>query len=183
MNQNNLTTVSDEHGRLYSMMRDILNPSSNECGNVSIPLGGSINAVTFYDKMNICTGASLSFSVGTYSYDNVKMMFGELKPVMVKIDPNTSLKVYYSYDSFDSAIHNREIGNDVMVYNNPYNDRFVVVKLPGLDIISGKIITGIDISIYTQSSEISDTFHNSFIVTIVIVMIILFVSVIVLMLV
>lgn len=72
--------------------------------------------IVFYDKMNICSGQSLRSSVGVYQGENpVLELVKKLKPTMVKIEPKTTVEIMTLTDKY--------------VYNNPYSDRFVVVKL------------------------------------------------------
>jgi hypothetical protein len=94
------------------------------------------NVVTFYAGTDICGGNNKNFAIGSYRYDNVNRFSTDTWiPKLVKIDAETTLTLY--------------LGNPV-IYNNPYTDRFVVVKLPD------KTITGFDINRYVPSVERSD---------------------------
>lgn len=106
------------------------------------------NIVSFYDGNDICSSNNKNFVSGSYLYDDVKSLFKDSwKPKIVKIDAGTTLSVYFGPDTRNGAALNRIVKDDMIIYNNPYRDRFVVVKLPD------KIITGFDIDRYTPSIE------------------------------
>ena len=111
------------------------------------------NVVTFYDGNDICRSDNCSFAQGTYLYNNVMRIFAQnqkfRKPKIVKIEAYTSLSVYYG-PSTQEGTRLCSIKDDVIIYNNPYKDRFVVVKLPD------KTITRFDVNPYTPSIERMD---------------------------
>jgi len=78
-------------------------------------MGGS--GIVFYNKMNICSGQSLRSTPGQYLGENnpVLELVKRLKPIVVKIEPKTTVEIMTKTDKY--------------IYNNPYSDRFVVVKL------------------------------------------------------
>lgn len=106
------------------------------------------NRVSFYDGNDICGSNNKNFLVGSYLYDSVKTFFTKTWiPKLVKIDADTTLTVYFGPDTRNGAALNRLVKDDLIVYNNPYKDRFVVVKLPD------KTITGFDINCFVPSVE------------------------------
>lgn len=112
------------------------------------------NSVTFYEGTNICNNKNKSFRIGSYPYEKIKMEFNNWNPELVKIDAETSLVIY-----FTSCSQNK-VKTNMITYNNPYNDRFVVVKLPGNaqnnsqnNVLDNKI-QGFDISHYVPSLDI-----------------------------
>lgn len=106
------------------------------------------NVVSFYEGNDICGSKSKNFVTGSYPYDNIKMFFANSwRPKLVKIDAETTLTVYFGPDTRNGAALNRIVKDDLVIYNNPYTDRFVVVKLPE------KTITGFDVDHYVPSIE------------------------------
>ena len=106
------------------------------------------NSVSFYNGNDICSYDNKNFANGTYTHDTIKVIFNDAwKPKIVKIDANTTLTIYFESITRNRPVLNCIIKNEMIVYNNPYKDRFVVVKLPNA------IITRFDINNYIPSVE------------------------------
>jgi hypothetical protein len=99
--------------------------------------------VSFYDGNNICNSNNKNFVSGAYSHDNIKSFFTNWVPNIVKINAKTTLTVYFGPKTQNGTALNHLAKDDMMVYNNPYDDRFVVVQLPD------KIIIGFNIKQYS----------------------------------
>jgi len=66
--------------------------------------------IVFYQTNNICGGMKSEFGVGEYQASHITF---KGPPQLAKLEPNTTLV----------------INDSERLYNNPYSDRFVVVKL------------------------------------------------------
>ena len=81
--------------------------------------------VTFCFGNDLCTGKTKDFSTGKHDYPEVKNAF-VFEPVVAKLNPRTTLRLY-SEEKFSG---------EGRVYNNSYDDRFVVIRLPPFKIKS-----------------------------------------------
>jgi hypothetical protein len=88
--------------------------------------------VSFFNGTDICTSKAIHFEIGEYDYSILSRYVnngdnGQNRPVMARIENSTSLLVYSQPD----------LTGEPVVYNNPYNDRYVVVKIPtNLNVLS-----------------------------------------------
>jgi hypothetical protein len=70
-------------------------------------------SVIFYRTNNVCKGEMFAIKKGNYKFGD-----GMWQPQLARIEPLTTLTIYYSNDK-----------KDFKIYNNPYSDRYVVIKL------------------------------------------------------
>jgi hypothetical protein len=77
--------------------------------------------VTLYDGLDICSSRQISMDNGPYTNSTLRkvVLSRGFNPVIAKIEPLTTL-VLYTGDNMSGLSR---------VYNNPYDDRYVVVKL------------------------------------------------------
>jgi hypothetical protein len=140
-----MQTIYDNNGNI-----DNVNQMSNK----------STNGIVFYDKMNICSAQSLRFTDGTYQGDDNPGLVAvkKLKPMMMKIEPLTTVEIMTQVDKY--------------VYNNPYDDRFVVVKLSSGEPIE---ITGYIVRRYINTETVIDKngIYISFIDLLIIMLVIM----------
>jgi hypothetical protein len=150
--------------------------SLNEQSITQMPNNMNINhSVTFYDRMNICTGRSITFKIGSYANKQINALLVS-NPVTVKIDAATSLKIVYKVNTSNGTTN-----DEFIIYNNPYYDRFVVVKLPDL---ANKKIISFDVSVYTNNiineiylmTETGIFFSITYIIIILLLLLVFFVS-------
>jgi hypothetical protein len=100
-------------------------------------MSSNSNIVIFFDGTNICTSKGLKFVFGNYSCDYVNnYLSSNWIPILAKIESGTTLTVY-----FDSE------NSEPIVYNNSYNDRYVVIKLPN------KIVKKFNVTSYIPNIE------------------------------
>jgi len=78
--------------------------NGNDNGNASIVL---------YRTNNVCNGDSVIIKEGEYNFGDSMW-----QPALAKVEPLTTLMVYFSDD--------KKLFN---TYNNPYSDRYVVIRL------------------------------------------------------
>ena len=109
---------------------------NNKCMNDNTTLGIN-HTVTFFNGSNICNSRYINFNKGNYSIEYLNKYFSN--PVLAKIGPSTKLTLYFNKDMIKQ--------NNVMVYNNSYSDRVVVIKLPN------KKITSFEVSIFRPMVE------------------------------
>ena len=113
------------------------------------------HSVTFYNKTDMCSGVTAEVHDGHYLGNHITTTFvGGLKPTMVKIEPKTTLKLSLRTESPITQSFDKATKSDTIIYNNPYDDRFVVVKLPNLGSLDPGSITGITVSAYTVEENI-----------------------------
>lgn len=117
------------------------------------------HSVTFYNKMDICSGSAAEVYGGHYFESQITtILAGEIKPVLVKIEPKTTLVMSLRTESPITQSFDKATKSDKIIYNNPYDDRFVVVKLPR----QGSII-GITVSVYTHTLEENIDMRKNFV--------------------
>lgn len=83
------------------------------------------SSIVFYRTNNVCNGDAVVIKKGEYNFDD-----GMWQPILAKVEPLTTLIVYFSDDK-----------KKFEVYNNPYSDRYVVIRLQTETIKSIKIET------------------------------------------
>jgi len=69
--------------------------------------------VVFYCDTTINTNDKISFSHGII--DSSKLIINDKNPKLVRLEPTTSLNIQYN--------------NGTKAYNNPYTDRYVIIRL------------------------------------------------------
>jgi hypothetical protein len=81
------------------------------------------SSIVFYRTNNVCNGDAVVIKKGEYNFDDSMW-----QPILAKVGPLTTLVIYFSDDK-----------KKLEVYNNPYSDRYVVIRLQTANIKSVKI--------------------------------------------
>lgn len=110
---------------------------------------GFAHSVSFFNNVNACSGTRIHFENAGYN-NNVlgDHLTGTNKPIIAKINPNTTLKIYSKNNKRGQSFY----------YENPYMDRYIVVKLP-----NNFVIKSMDIRPYSASiaAEVTEGFSVS----------------------
>lgn len=97
--------------------------------------------VILYRTNNVCQSETMAFNKGEYVF-NTNMW----KPALIRIESITTITIYFGSD------------DNKKVYNNPYPDRYVVVKLD--QELLEHTITKIVVSVFTPSVECIRSSNN-----------------------
>lgn len=110
---------------------------------------GFAHSVSFFNNINACSGTGIHFENAGYNNNILgDYMTGTNKPIIAKINPNTTLKIYSKNNKNGQSFY----------YENPYMDRYIVVKLP-----NNFVIKSMDIRPYSASiaAEVTEGFSVS----------------------
>lgn len=97
--------------------------------------------VVFYYDTNINTNDKISFSHGII--DPSKLIINGKNPILVRLEATTSLSIQYN--------------NNDKIYNNPYTDRYVLIRLD----LGRSPITSCQVNAYIPSIDDIDNTDNN----------------------
>lgn len=105
--------------------------------------------VIFYNDANINNSDKISFSHGII--DPSKLIINGKNPMLARLEATTSMSI--QYDNKPS-----------IVYNNPYSDRYVIIRLDGLTPERGNLrstITSCSVNAYIPSLDHDEPINQS----------------------